>query len=71
MANDIINNHVCVCLLIIGNATGYSKCLPLTIDIVDEIDKRGRFICRPKWHYCISPFDGIRALKDKLILTGF
>ncbi len=71
MANDIVDNDAHVCLLVDGNTAGCSECLPLTINVVDEIDKSGRSICRSKWHNCISPFDGIGALKGKLLLTGF
>ena len=48
---------------------GSRQCLPLTIDVVNEIDERGRAIGRAKGHDRIRPFDCVRTLKSKLLLT--
>jgi hypothetical protein len=40
----------------------------VTINIIDEVDEGGRAVSWSEGHNRISPFDGIRALKHKLLL---
>ena len=67
--DNIINDNPCIGLLIDGDPTRSCQGLPLTINVVSEIDEGGSDIGRPKRHDCVRPFDCICALKGKLLLT--
>ncbi len=70
MADYVIHNDPCVGIIANGDVHRHRECLPLVVDIVNEIDERCRSVRGSKGHDCISPFNSIWALKSKFLLAG-
>jgi hypothetical protein len=69
-AEDVVNNYFGVSIVINYHAIFLCKCLPLAVNVMDEIDESRRALCWAKGHHGVGPFDGIKALESKLFLTG-
>jgi hypothetical protein len=63
VTDNIINNDSCVCILVDFDAGRCCQRLPLTVDVMNEVNEGSWAVGRSKRHNCISPFDCIRALK--------
>ena len=62
-ANDVVHDGACVRIFVDGDAAGFGKCLPHTVNIVHEIDEYGWPICWAKGHDIVRPLDCVDALE--------
>jgi hypothetical protein len=68
--DDIVDDNLCVCIVVNRDATLLGWFLPDAINVVNEVDEGCRPISWPKRHDCVGLFDGIDPLEGKLLLTS-